>query len=164
MLWIWPKMLKSEERGDCYNCKQKENPKNKTICCMYDMAGQGLKLSMRNLLISFSTRNTKQTGLDALEFHARRVPISIFIRTYRFIVLDKNMWEVLVAVIVRILNSREHWPQSHSSGLLCCMPSHCCKLQSWRTRLSDTLWTGSSFLGMYVESGLQKGKGYLLGS
>ena len=67
------------------------------------MADQGLRLSTQNLLIFFSTRNTKKKVLDALEFHARRVPISPFIRAYKFIVRDEDMREVLVRVMCHFI-------------------------------------------------------------
>ena len=67
-----------------------KNPDNKISCFKSNMATHVPRLSMRNLLPLFSTRVTKKTEFDVLEFHAKRVPTSVPKHTYQFIVHDRK--------------------------------------------------------------------------
>jgi len=125
----------------------KEKPKKWNYLLYYDRAGQGFRLSMRNLLIFFSTRNTKKkNGLEALEFHPRRPPISTFIHTYKFIVRDENMREVLVRAMWHFifqiwLSLREFWTAGNTGRSLtvlgCCAV---CRATAARSNLDGPLF------------------------
>lgn len=163
---ITTKKVKKWEGRDLLQKKIKRKiPENQIIFCMWEYANYGPRVSARIFLHFSSTRVTQKLHFSCRNFMQYEYLSLLLYTCINLSYVTENMRKVLVqAIIVRILNSRKHWQQPRSSGLLGCMQSHCCKIQPWRTHLSDTWWRGNSFLGTDGENGLQKERGCLQGT